>query len=118
MPRPAQFVCAECGAVAGRVEVVPSPGTNRKRLVLSGFHSMWEEIENGGRYARAVAALDAHDARGLWKESLEWAPFYCPECDTSYCRAHWRTWLVFDDEGFCDCEEGLCPRGHIRKIQD
>jgi hypothetical protein len=114
----AEFVCAECGAVAGRVEVVPSPvAADRSRLVLSVFHGMWEELSRDGAYADAIAAIDAHDARALWKGSLEWAPFYCPECDACYCREHWRTWLEFD-EGFCDREDGLCPRGHLRMIQD
>ncbi|HSU16718.1 hypothetical protein [Longimicrobium sp.] len=117
MPHAAEFTCAECGALAGRVEVVPSPTAGRHRLVLSIFFSMWQEMPEDGRYARAIAAIDAHDARTLWQGWFEWAPFFCPECDACYCRDHWRMEMDLD-EGFFDCTWGTCPRGHRRMIED
>ena len=118
MHHAAEFTCAECGAVAGRVEVVPSPAVEgRNRLIVSVFMSKWEELSKDGTYADAAAALDARDARALWKGSLEWAPFYCPECDACYCGGHWRQWMEFD-EGFYDCTRGVCPRGHERMLYD
>ncbi|HEX6750272.1 MAG TPA: hypothetical protein VF092_23465 [Longimicrobium sp.] len=113
----AEFTCRECGAVAGRVSVVPSPTGTRNRLVLSVFIEMWEEMSKDGTYADAIAAIDAGDARALWKGWFEWAPFYCPECDACYCSDHWRQWMEFD-EGFYDYTQGVCPRGHERMLLD
>jgi hypothetical protein len=113
----AEFACRECGAVAGRVEVVPSPVAPRNRLVVSEFMAMWKELSPDGRHADAIAAIDAHDARALWRGSDEWAPFYCPDCDACYCRGHWQQWTEFD-EGFYDCTRGICPLGHERMLYD
>lgn len=112
----AEFSCALCGVVAGRVAVVPSPLAPRNRLVLSVFASMWQEMSEDG-YARAAAALHAHDVRALYAGDGEWAPFYCPACDRCYCRDHWAMAMEFD-EGFYDCTYGTCPEGHRRMIDD
>ena len=113
----AEYTCAECGALAGRVEVIPSPDTPGNRLVLSVFLAMWEQATPDATYADAADALRRGDPRALWELNPEWAPFYCPECGTCYCRDHWRQWMEFD-EGFFDCSYGTCPRGHTRMLED
>src|SRR5215218_306799 len=113
----AEYICALCGAVAGRVNVVPSPKGTGNRLELSVFMSMWQEATPDATYATAVQALRGGDPRALWTRNPEWAPFYCPECDQCYCRDHWRQQMEFD-EGFYDFTLGTCPRGHTRILDD
>ena len=113
----AEYTCALCGAVAGRVEVVPSPTTPGNRLVLSVFFSVWQQASPEATYSAAADALRGGDPRALWTLNAEWAPFYCPECNACYCRDHWRQWMEFD-EGFYDCTYGTCPRGHTRMLDD
>ncbi|HYH81917.1 MAG TPA: hypothetical protein VEX86_19070 [Longimicrobium sp.] len=118
MPTPAaEYACAACGAVAGRVEVVRSPTGAGNRLVLSVFASMWEEASPTATYAHAAEALRGGDPRALWSLNSEWAPFYCPACDACYCRAHWVEQVEFEDD-FYDCTHGTCPRGHTRLLDD
>ncbi|HET7229602.1 MAG TPA: hypothetical protein VFJ16_06340 [Longimicrobium sp.] len=112
----AEYTCAVCGAVAGRVEAVPSPTTPGNRLVHSVFFGMWQALPDATQSA-AVKALRGGDPRALWALDSEWAPFYCPECKACYCRDHWRQWMEFD-EGFYDCTYGTCPRGHTRMLDD
>jgi hypothetical protein len=113
----AEFLCVVCGAVAGRVEVVPSPTGAGNRLVHSVFASGWEQASRTETYAAAAQALRGGDPRALWALNAEWAPFYCPECRACYCRSHWREAMEFD-EGFYDCTHGTCPRGHTRLLDD
>jgi predicted RNA-binding Zn-ribbon protein involved in translation (DUF1610 family) len=66
----------------------------------------------------AVAkALDTGDAGALYAIDEEFAPFWCPKCGASYCREHYRSYEVYDD-GFFDCINGICPRGHERMLAD
>lgn len=113
----AEYTCTLCGAVAGRVEVVPSPTSPGKRLVHSVFYAMWQEASPNATYSHAVEALRGGDPRALWALNAEWAPFYCPECNACYCRVHWLEQLEFD-EGFYDCTHGTCPEGHTRMLDD
>ncbi|HET7464061.1 MAG TPA: hypothetical protein VFJ82_22585 [Longimicrobium sp.] len=113
----AEYTCAVCGNVAGRVEVVPSPTGSGSRLVHSVFFSMWRQGPPESTYAEAAQALRGGDPRALWALDREWAPFYCPECNACYCRDHWRQWMEFD-EGFYDCTYGTCPQGHTRMLDD
>ena len=60
---------------------------------------------------------EALDPAALRRIDWELAPFYCPDCAQNYCRADWRTYVLFD-EGFYDCTMGRCPRGHEHMIDD
>ena len=57
------------------------------------------------------------DPATLRRIDWELAPFYCPDCAQNYCRADWRTYVLFD-EGFYDCTMGRCPCGHEHMIDD
>ncbi len=113
----ADYLCAACDCVAGRVEVVPSPVNPGNRLVLSVFASTWEEASPHAAYAQAKEAVLGGDPRALWALDAGWAPFYCPECNACYCRLHWLRQMEFDD-GFYDRTLGTCPRGHRRLLDD
>jgi hypothetical protein len=45
------------------------------------------------------------DPAALRRIDWELAPFYCTDCAQNYCRAEWRTYVLFD-EGFYDCTMG------------
>jgi len=113
----AEYTCALCGAVAGRVEVVHSPTPMGRRLVHSVFCSMWQQASPDATHARAAEVLRGGSPGALWALNAEWAPLFCPECDACYCRAHWREQMEFD-EGFYDCTFGTCPHGHTRMLDD
>ncbi len=53
---------------------------------------------------------EAADPAALRRIDPELAPFYCPDCGQNYCRADWRSYVVFD-EGFYDGTMGRCPAG-------
>jgi hypothetical protein len=57
------------------------------------------------------------DAAALYALDPEFAPFYCPECERTYCGEHWRTEDVFAD-GFHESIRGTCPEGHARLLED
>jgi hypothetical protein len=67
--------------------------------------------------AEAIAALQEHDVKKLRRIDSEFAPFWCFRCEKSYCRTHWRTATRYD-EGFFDCIEGTCPKGHRQTLMD
>lgn len=106
------YYCAECGALAGRVELVES-----NRLRISGFIGVTEEAVEDSRFREL---LSQPDPRVLWEYSPLSAPFYCPQCNASYCSSHWTIVEVFDEDfpSHYDCSRGYCPAGHSRLIED
>ena len=75
-------------------------------------------IERPGDWASPVVeALRSQDAKALYAFDEEFANFWCPTCEKSYCKDHWQTDQVFD-EGFFDYVEGFCPQGHRRMLMD
>jgi hypothetical protein len=101
----AVHLCAICGQEAGRLKI---EGGELRR---SAFTSTLTQPATDG--VRAVIA----DAAALHALDPELAPFYCPECERSYCGAHWRREDVFED-GFHDSIRGACPSGHERMLED
>ena len=78
----------------------------------------WKRAEAPAYQAvREILSSEAPDPAALRRIDWELAPFYCPDCAQNYCRADWRTYVLFD-EGFCDCTMGRCPRGHEHMIDD
>ena len=66
---------------------------------------------------REILSGHAPDPAALRRVDWELAPFYCPDCAQNYCRADWRSYVLFD-EGSCDCTMGRCPRGHEHMVDD
>lgn len=133
----ATFDCAECGGTAATVYYLP-PGARDPRHspegseVPAGVERIGEErprisivggpvqvtISIGGDWSdRAIEALSARDVKALRRVDREFAPFWCYRCDKAYCDKHWRTGTRYD-EGFFDCIEGFCPRGHRQTLMD
>jgi hypothetical protein len=101
----AVHLCSLCSREAGRLEI---EGDQLRRTAFTS--AMTQAATQAVRAALAdAAALHALDP--------ELVPFYCPECERSYCGAHWRREDVFED-GFHDSIRGTCPEGHERMLED
>jgi hypothetical protein len=61
-------------------------------------------------FAAAATAVRAVDAAALHAVDRTWVPFYCHQCDRSFCGEHWDLKATFD-WGF-DYYSGTCPVGH------
>ena len=107
MERKAIFTCQLCGKEAGSIKAIT---LDQVRL---------EGLDDRTMPADSVTfkAIDNSDARALYKLNDEYVPLYCPQCDCSYCKEHWKTRISFDD-GFYDATYGDCPAGHERRMDD
>jgi hypothetical protein len=121
------FLCSLCGEIAATVTLIPKNAQHpdvlnsvAATLVLSDFIGKTQEQVGGAQEAPLRAALVEKDARKLYELEHLWAPFYCHQCQRSYCIKHWVVLPRYDDEfpGFYDCSIGTCPEGHRRKIDD
>ena len=97
--------CRVCGRPAGTLVV---EGNELRR---ESFTSILTQ-----RVTPAVRAA-LGDAAALFALDPELAPFFCPECETTYCGEHWRPYDVFAD-GLHDSIRGACPLGHDRMLED
>ena len=46
--------------------------------------------------AATILAVEAVDAAALYALDRTWIPFYCPDCDRSFCEDHWNLKPSFD----------------------
>lgn len=114
----ASFPCARHGTPAGTVHLHEMGGD--WLLVVEGFLGKMS-VRLGTDDAQRVAhALERADAASLYALDLEYAPFYCPECEKVYCADCWRTFLVFADDmpGWLEETRGTCPQHHERMLMD
>lgn len=108
-----EFVCDECGRVAGTAWIEPDGKAARESFTSR----LWTSVSRAQRAAMRHALRDT-DAAALFAVDLELAPFWCPQCERSYCGEHWMRWSVFDDDGWHDSIRGRCPHGHERMLED
>jgi hypothetical protein len=136
----AAFDCSICGktalqlflAASGEPEPadpagMPPPATGWLR-VESDLWQVWLRVSEHGEAAvppvidrdRLRTAMVRDDVAALYSINLEMTPNWCPTCAALYCRDHWRTWEVFDEEYpmFHDSTRGACPNGHERMLSD
>jgi hypothetical protein len=133
----ARFFCGVCGkpaatvtlALAGQPDPRLTPEPNGAPLGISGLRSEFAglSIQGGPMSCTTIVAdvdiklskealLDAN-AGALYAINYEFAPFWCPRCQCSYCQEHYPRMVTYDD-GFFDAIYGICPQGHRRKIDD
>jgi hypothetical protein len=115
----ARFTCARHGTEAGVVRLHGNDAAGWMAIMDSFVCSQRERI--GTPAARALQdALARTDVRRLHQLDEEWAPFYCPVCEASYCGECWRAFLVFDPDwpGWLEEQRGTCPEGHERMLSD
>jgi hypothetical protein len=132
-----KFRCGVCGKVASTLTLAV-PGQPDPRLTPEpkglppGISMVFKETTrlaiDGGPAAgtvsvphdqvnRVKAALLAGNAAELYAIDREFAPFWCPKCEQSYCKKHYVSFAEFDD-GCFDCYTGICPQGHKRILSD
>lgn len=132
------YLCGACGAVASTVTLVapgePDPRMTPEADAPPGLDTLFSSVLpdsamlsiDGGpaslsmgaaSTAEMVLAVESGDPAALYAIWYEYAPFWCPRCGLSYCDEHYRSYPVFD-EGFFDYIQGICPRGHQRKLED
>jgi hypothetical protein len=95
------------------------PRSQRRDGVVAGYFggTAWKHADAPAcRAVREILSGQAPDPAALRRVDWELAPFCCPDCAQNYCRAGWRTCVLFD-EGSCDTM-GRCPRGHEHMIDD
>lgn len=110
------FTCSLCGAVAATVLV--SREGDHASVVVSGFLGRSTTRVPLAALGPLAGLVRGGDAPGLISVDPEYAPFYCPRCGRVFCLGHWRTWSVFDDDGWHDSIRGTCPEGHERQLED
>jgi hypothetical protein len=75
------------------------------------YTSFCNQVHNLAATLRAARAIDAAALHAL---DRTWVPFYCPQCDRSFCGGHWNLKPTFG-WGF-DYYSGTCPVGHPHVI--
>jgi hypothetical protein len=115
----ARFECSPGHLQAGRVSLHRGDA-GEWAAVIDSF--VCRQVTHVGEADAAAlhAALTRADAEALYRLDLELAPFYCPDCRSTYCGECWRSYHVFDDEmpGWLEETRGVCPKGHDRMLVD
>ena len=114
----ARFTCDVCDREAGHIQLAGSPSSSQVRR--TSFTSTLTAAVPAEQFSALRSAIEQGDARRLHGLDLEYAPFFCPQCDAIYCGAHWKTRDVFDedDPSWHDSIRGQCPKGHERMLED
>jgi hypothetical protein len=119
LPIKAIFICSVCSKQAG--SVILSETDNGYEVTRESFTSKMTSRVSPSAMPAVMCAIEQECASDLFHCDFEYAPFYCPKCDASYCGDHWVRHDVFDnDDGFVwhDSIRGRCPKGHERMLED
>lgn len=118
----AEYLCRTCGAIAGQAELKIYTNYDEATLIVSGVVSQVTTWVSANNIAPVTNFLTQGDGAALLKWEHDSASFYCPACDSLYCKDHWQIETKFEDEpdlpGWYDCTYGTCPQGHRRMIDD
>ena len=116
------YRCDVCGDDAGQVVLQFFRGYDDVTVVVDGLIGQMTTWLSPPKIAPVETALAGGTPLALYELDREWASFYCPDCKKSYCRKHWDTEVVYDDDpemrGWYDCTYGTCPAGHRRMVDD
>ena len=114
--------CASCGHPAGTLSLVVDDAAGADESMSASLSSRGSV----GSMAVALAtnevdsvraALESDDVATFFLRDSELVPWWCPQCQASYCGSCWSTMTLFDD-GYFDEVRGRCPVGHERKLWD
>jgi hypothetical protein len=92
---------------------------DRDGLVVDYFHgTAWLAAAAGELDAvQALTGEDPVDPLTLRQVKQDLVPFYCPDCQLTYCSKDWNTFVLVD-EGFYEGTMGRCPNGHEHMVDD
>lgn len=107
-----RFACSECGESAGRLVLVHDHLLRAGLIGLASF-----DLSSSSELETVRAAIQTRDLAMVRGANAEFAPFWCGQCERVWCRAHWKTEVMFDD-GFYDATYGTCPAGHRQLLDD
>jgi hypothetical protein len=122
-----EFFCNVCQKSAATLKLIPP-----NSILPEAFHSTTDwtwRIENfiGNSSIRldeetankALSIMESGKIKHLSGKTswYDWAPFFCRDCEVSYCSDHWQKEVRFDD-GFYDDTRGTCPKGHQCLLDD
>ena len=79
-------------------------------IQITGFLPYTSFTTRVTNLAATTDAVRATDAAALHNLNQAWVPFYCHDCNRSFCGEHWDLKPTFS-WGF-DHYSGTCPRGH------
>ena len=111
-----EWSCELCGAPAGSVSVDGGRSVRREGFATGSMNLRLSETE-----ADALRhALGRGDAAEAYAIDYELAPWWCPECEKSYCGEHWEHSAVYDQDcaSWLEYIQGRCPQGHGRELED
>jgi hypothetical protein len=111
-----RFACSLCQQPAGDAKLYKT--AHGAVIVRKSFTSRLEGRVELAEFEPLRSAISSGDAKALFEIDLEYAPFYCPQCASCFCGAHWRKWDVFEENGWHDSIRGACPHGHERLLED
>jgi len=126
-----EFTCASCGDVAATLSVMDDERPVDAGPLPDGTRLSWTPRAPSYRFefvgvntgtapadlADLISGLDEIDPLAVRRVDWELAAFCCHACQLNYCSKCWSTWIEFD-EGFYDCMQGRCPRGHEQALDD
>ena len=117
------YRCAVCNEISCIISIssvkvtVYGPPGKVDSLFLKHFSQDGEYRLMPSQALELVDLFQKNDLAKIHSIDREYVPFYCPECDESYCKDHWHRWIEYD-EGFYDADYGECPKGHKRMLYD
>jgi hypothetical protein len=111
----AAFPCSLCDKPAATIALAPDG-----LIVIAGLIGRTTMRIQAEDVPKVRDILARRDACALYALNDEWASFYCPACDRSYCADHWHFAVRYDDDfpGWYDSTTGTCPAGHTRLVDD
>lgn len=115
-----QLPCAICGELAVEYKIGVGQFDKEENLLYRGI--ICGTSLNKRLAPQLFGILENEDIAGAHEfmkkhHSYEGLDAYCPECDKIYCWNHYKLEEEWD-EGFYDCTNGECPKGHKRMIDD
>ena len=123
-----EFLCAECGEVAGRLRVVAGGDIvdddsvagqwrlNGPVTVLSGFIGVITTVVSDAGYDSLHRLLGEQGplTRDVADIGVDLVPFFCRQCRRTYCRSHWDLW----QDSPTSVVIGYCPNRHRQLVDD
>jgi len=105
--------CSICNQIAATFDIDNSyyVGTLEKRLESKSADILVKWLQT-----KDISELDFKTkSNKIIKFGLD---IYCGDCGKVYCKRHWKTKPIFEDSGWYDYTESVCPKGHSKMIDD